>query len=119
MNRYTFAKDGKSIILVPLSPKYVYEDKLKFKRESEVKGVKIQIRPMRKKYESHKERKMIYLTKKVKEIILDKSEGKYEKRRKKRLERKECGKIKKYISFYANKSEIKSDFYSNKPIIVL
>jgi hypothetical protein len=31
MNRYTFAKDGKSIILVSLSPKYVYEDKLKFK----------------------------------------------------------------------------------------
>lgn len=61
--------------------------------------MKIQIRPIRKKYESHKERKIIYLTKKVKEIILDKSEGKYEKRRKKRLERRECRKIKKISKF--------------------
>ena len=60
---------------------------------------------------------MIYLTKKVKEIILAKSEGKHEKRRKKGLKRRKCGK--KNLSFYENESEIKSDFYSNKPMIVL
>lgn len=96
MNRNTFAKDGKSIILVPLSPIQVYEDKLKLKRETEAEGSentnKANERERERKKESHKERKIIYLTKKIKEIILAKSEGKHEKRRK-------CGKIKTISKF--------------------
>lgn len=36
-NRYNFVKDGKSIILVPLTLKEVYENQLKLKGEEEKK----------------------------------------------------------------------------------
>ena len=36
-NRYNFVKDGKSVILVPLSPKQVYEDQMKLLSEVEKK----------------------------------------------------------------------------------
>ena len=31
-NRYSFVKDGKSVTLVPLTPKQVYEDQLNLKK---------------------------------------------------------------------------------------
>jgi hypothetical protein len=34
-NRFTIVKDGKTITLVPLSPKQVYDDQMKLKRECE------------------------------------------------------------------------------------
>ena len=34
-NRFTIVKDGKTITLVPLSPKQVYDDQIKLKRECE------------------------------------------------------------------------------------
>jgi hypothetical protein len=34
-NRFTIVKDGKTITLVPLSPKQVYDDQMKLKKESE------------------------------------------------------------------------------------
>jgi len=34
-NRFTIVKDGKTITLVPLSPKQVYDDQMKIKKESE------------------------------------------------------------------------------------
>ena len=34
-NRYWFVKENKKVTLVPLTPKQVYEDQLKLKRESE------------------------------------------------------------------------------------
>jgi hypothetical protein len=37
-NRYTIVKDHKTITLVPLSPKQLYDYQIKLKRESEVKG---------------------------------------------------------------------------------
>jgi hypothetical protein len=37
-NRYTLVKYGKYITLVPSSPKQVYEDQLKLKREGEARG---------------------------------------------------------------------------------
>ena len=37
-NRYSFVKDGKSVTLVPLTPKQVYEDQLKMKSEFEQKN---------------------------------------------------------------------------------
>ena len=36
-NRYNFVKDGKSVTLVPLSPKQVYKDKMKLLSEVEKK----------------------------------------------------------------------------------
>ena len=36
-NRYSFVKDGKSVTIVPLSPKQVYEDQMKFLSEVEKK----------------------------------------------------------------------------------
>ena len=33
--RFTIVKDGKTITLVPLSPKQVYDDQMKFKKECE------------------------------------------------------------------------------------
>ena len=33
-NRYSFVKDNKSVTLVPLTPRQVYEDQLKIKREN-------------------------------------------------------------------------------------
>jgi hypothetical protein len=32
-NRFTIVKDGKTITLIPLSPKQVYDDQVKLKRE--------------------------------------------------------------------------------------
>jgi len=34
-NRFAIVKDGKTITLVPLSPKQVYDDQIKLKRECE------------------------------------------------------------------------------------
>ena len=33
LNRYSFVKDGRKVTLAPLSPKEVYEDQCKLKRE--------------------------------------------------------------------------------------
>lgn len=35
-NKYIIVKDGKMITLIPLSPKQVYDDQIKMRRESEV-----------------------------------------------------------------------------------
>jgi hypothetical protein len=37
-NRYTIIKDGKTITLVPLTPKQVYDDQIKLKSEHETMG---------------------------------------------------------------------------------
>ena len=36
-NRYSFVKDSKTITFVPLTPRQVYEDQMKLKRENELK----------------------------------------------------------------------------------
>ena len=36
-NRHSFVKDNKTITLVPLTPRQVYEDQMKLKRENELK----------------------------------------------------------------------------------
>ena len=35
-NRHSFAKDNKTITLVPLTPRQVYEDQMKLKRENDL-----------------------------------------------------------------------------------
>ena len=36
-NRHSFVKDNKNITLVPLTPRQVYEDQMKLKRENDLK----------------------------------------------------------------------------------
>ena len=36
-NRYSFVKDNKTITLVPLTPRQVYEDQMKLKKENDLK----------------------------------------------------------------------------------
>ena len=36
-NRYSFVKESKSITLVPLTPRQVYEDQMKLKKENDLK----------------------------------------------------------------------------------
>ena len=36
-NRYSFVKDNKTITLVPLTPRQVYEDQMKLKQENDLK----------------------------------------------------------------------------------
>ena len=41
-NRYSFVKDNKTITLVPLTPRQVYEDQVKLKRENDLKNCEIE-----------------------------------------------------------------------------
>ena len=89
-NRYNFVKDGKSVTLVPLSPKQVYEDQMKLL--SEVKK--------KRKSEAETSRK---------------NEGKKKNSEKESVERE--GKTK--MSFYAKESEVRKDFMADQPIIFM
>ena len=51
-NRHSFVKDNKTITLVPLTQRQVYEDQIKLKRENELKkivGLRVQKKMMRKR----------------------------------------------------------------------
>ena len=125
-NRFSFMKDKKLITLVPSTPKQVYEDEVMFKQEHDSK-----------KNEKEKERK---------EIEEEKQEEKESERRKESEKRKESerkkdlkvnnkkgektkkdqevndeqeGETKRKESFYTKDSELKSVFYSKKPMFVL
>ena len=103
-NRHSFVKDNKTITLVLLTPRQVYEDQMKLKRENELK----------KNCETEGSKKM--MRKRVK--------GKTGVNREKKSEKKkESGenerKTKKQASFYAKASDVKSAFYTNQPIFAL
>ena len=89
-NRYNFVKDGKSVTLVPLSPKQVYEDQMKLLSEVE------------------KKRKSEVETSRKNESEKSKSE-------KESVERK--GKTK--MSFYAKESEVRKAFIADQPMIFM
>ena len=36
-NRHSFVKDNKTVTLIPLTPRQIYEDKMKLKKENELK----------------------------------------------------------------------------------
>ena len=97
-NRHTLVKDGKTITLVPLTPRQVYEDQMKMKREDELK----------KKCEAESAEK----------YDKKKSERKEESEKKRESGEKER-ETKKQVSFYAKASEIRSAFYTNQPMFVL
>ena len=54
---YPFVKDNKTITLVPLTPRQVYEDQMKLKRENELKKIvrlRVQKKMMRKRVNQKK-----------------------------------------------------------------
>ncbi|XP_075657419.1 uncharacterized protein LOC142627439 [Castanea sativa] len=92
-NRYSFVKDSKSITRVSLTPRQVYEDQVKLKRENDLKNCEIE--NAKKDDEKESER--------IKEFEGGKNERK----------------TKKQWSFYAKASDVKSAFYTKQPIFVL
>ena len=91
-NRHSFVKDNKTITLVPLTPRQVYEDQMKLKRENELK----------KNCETESSKK-------------DEEKDSEKKRESEENKRK----TKRQVSFYAKASDVKSVFYTNQPIFVL
>jgi hypothetical protein len=56
-NRYSFVKDSRTVTLVPLTPRQVYEDQVKLKRENELKNIvrpRVQKKKMKKKVKEKK-----------------------------------------------------------------
>ncbi|KAG5235570.1 Integrase [Salix suchowensis] len=79
-NRFTIVKDGKTITLIPLSPKQVYDDQIKLKKECED-------------------------GKRVKKVTL--------------CDDSSVEKLKKQPNFYAKGSQLRSAFFTSKPMILL
>jgi hypothetical protein len=98
-NRYSFVKDSRTVTLVPLILRQVYEDQVKLKRENELKK-NCETESSKKEDEKESERKKE--SEKKKERVTNTSEQQ-----------------KKQVSFYAKASDVKSAFYANQPIFVL
>jgi hypothetical protein len=98
-NRYSFVKDSRTVTLVPLTPRQVFEDQVKLKRENELKK-NCETESSKKEDKKESERKKV--SEKKKERVTNTSEQQ-----------------KKQVSFYAKASDVKSAFYANQPIFVL
>jgi hypothetical protein len=98
-NRYSFVKDSRTVTLIPLTPRQVYEDQVKLKRENELKK-NCETESSKKEDEKESERKKE--SEKKKERVTNTSEQQ-----------------KKQVSFYAKASDVKNAFYANQPIFVL
>ena len=97
-NCYSFAKDNKTITLVPLTPRQVYEDQMKLKREND----------LQKNCDTKSSRKD------------DEKESETKKKSEKKIESgKNERKTKKQESFYAKASDVNNAFYTNQSIFVL
>ena len=58
-NMHSFVKDNKTITLVPLTPRQVYEDQMKLKRENELKKKNCETESSKNDDEKESERKKI------------------------------------------------------------
>jgi hypothetical protein len=59
-NRYSFVKDSRTVTLIPLTPRQVYEDQVKLKRENELKKKIVRLRVQKKKMKKKvKEKKRV------------------------------------------------------------
>ncbi|KAL5547343.1 hypothetical protein UlMin_007030 [Ulmus minor] len=122
-NRYSFVIDKKPITLVPLTPKQVYEDQLKLKRESEkqreIENAKI--KESEKKQESEISKKGVIeqnKRKKKREMAAIASEQNKREKNKELTERGEKNQERKIESFYARESEVKRALSSNRPLLI-
>ena len=106
---YSFVKDNKTITLVPLTPRQVYEDQMKLKRENELKK-NCEIESLKKDDEKECERK---------KESEQKKESENKKKSEKKIESEKNERKTKQGSFYAKASDVKNAFYTNQPIFVL
>jgi hypothetical protein len=112
-NRFTIVKDGKTITLVPLSPKQVYDDQMKLKKECEDGKSE-------NSHEDNGERKPSDSAKPKSLIKPVESGGKNQGVKKVSLcDDNSVEKLKKQPNFYAKGSQIRSVFFTNKPMILL
>jgi len=112
-NRFTIIKDGKIITLVPLSPKQVYHDQMKLKKECE-DGKSENSR------EDNGERKPSDSAKPKSLIISVENGGKnYGVKKVSLCDDNSVEKLKKQPNFYAKGSQIRSALFTNKPMILL
>jgi hypothetical protein len=112
-NRFTSVNDGKTITLVPLSPKQVFDDQIKLERESE-DGKSENSR------EDNGERRPIDSAK-LKSLIKSVESGSKTRGVKKvsLCDDNSVEKLKKQPNFYAKGAQIISVFFTNKPMILL
>jgi len=142
-NMYTIVKDGKTIILLSLTPKQVYDDQIKLKSEHEAMGRGNQgeeqgerrpsdwtrtqtttthsaTHPNTNKYSANTPNKSDHSTTTQKHANLAVSGGKTRGVKKVRKGDENCvEKLKKQPNFYAREGEVKSAFFTNKPMILL
>jgi len=138
-NRYTIVKDGKTITLVPLTPKQVYEDQIKLKSEHEAMGRENQgerrpsdsartqtitthsaTHPKTIKYSANTLNKSNRSTTTQKYPNLVESGGKTRGVKKVRKgDENYVKKLRKQPNFYAREGEVRSAFFTNKPMILL
>jgi hypothetical protein len=142
-NRYTSVKDGKTITLVPLTLKQVYDDQIKLKSEHEVMGRENQgeeqgerrpsdsartqtttthsaTHPNINKYSANTPNKSNHSTTTQKHLNLAESGGKTRGVKKVSKGDENCvEKVKKQPNFYAREGEIRSAFFTNKLMILL
>ena len=79
-NRHSFAKDNKTITLVPLTPRQVYEDQMKLKRENDLqKNCDTESSKTNDEKESERKKKSEQKKKSEKKIESGKSERKTKK----------------------------------------
>ena len=103
-NRHSFVKDSKTITLVPLTPRQVYEDQMKLKRETDLqKNCDTKSSKTDDEKESERKKKSEQKKESEKKIESGKSERK----------------TKKQWSFYAKASDVRKTFHTNQPIFVL
>jgi hypothetical protein len=142
-NRYTIVKDGKTITLVPLTPKQVYDDQIKLKSEHEEMGRENQgeeqgerrpsdsartqtttthsaTHPNTNKYSANTPNKSNHSTTTQKHPNLAESGGKTRGVKKFNKGDENCvEKLMKQPNFYAREGEVRSVFFTNKPMILL
>jgi hypothetical protein len=142
-NRYTIVKDGKTITLVTLTPKQVYDDQIKLKSEHEAMGRENQCEeqgerrpsnsartqtttthsathPNTNKYSANTPNKSDHSTTTQKHLNLAESGGKIRGMKKVRKGDENCvEKLKKQPNFFAREGEVRSVFFTNKPMILL
>ena len=115
-NKYSFEFKQRTVTLVPMTPRQVYEDQVRLQQESEQKK-----KSGEEKYESDKNLSDEREKKKMSENLREQREKKVEKieREKKKEESTSERKIERKTNFYAKASEIKRAMFLNKPMIVL
>jgi hypothetical protein len=114
-NRHSFVKDDKTVTRVPLTPRQVYEDQMKLKRENELKK-----KIMRPRVQKKMMKKIVIAKNTAKTKTKKKQKQKKRvKRREREREREREENEKKKVRIYAKASDVKSAFYTNQPIFVL